>query len=303
MGPRVPDPIVYADVRSQPEKTKIDRRSKFLKRKGPKNSLKSSAAAKRQKVNEELTALLSGFAEVDSLGSRKSLEDAQNDLRRLLNGRSPVDFPYGAVYVGVDQLVSILLGNNTYAEAVVECELCGYIVPGHVVTLTPMLVVGQDVESDNPVMGISTWLSRHFSKHVQNCPLCNARGIAVQDSRMMRMSKILSIPPLLCLSLESRFILLEREISLQCQGIEYSLELRGLVYHSESHFTARVIRPDGGIWFQDGIVMQQAMVWDGMLGLDVAIETLRMRGSRTAVVALCITLRIVRILRRNGCQV
>jgi hypothetical protein len=43
------------------------------------------------------------------------------------------------------------------------------------------------------------------------------------------------------------------------------LKLRGIVYHGDSHFTSRIISPEGNIWFHDGMTTGGTCETDGHL--------------------------------------
>ncbi|KAJ7120527.1 hypothetical protein C8R43DRAFT_883521 [Mycena crocata] len=41
--------------------------------------------------------------------------------------------------------------------------------------------------------------------------------------------------------------------------------LRAIIYHGENHFTSRIIKPSGQIWYHDGILTGGECKPDGML--------------------------------------
>ncbi|KAJ7219790.1 hypothetical protein C8J57DRAFT_1095181 [Mycena rebaudengoi] len=227
-------------------------------------------ASQLKDISPELDKLMDGFSAVLSgTSGSTALEDIRDEVRRLLHARSPGKFAYGSSYAGVDEVVLAVLGDRVYGTGVVKCTACGYTVPGRIDTLTSNLLLGRIrslEEQGRDIFGLSTWLAHHLSKKVQKCPICTRNGVSSQ--RMTRRTTITAVPPLLCVFLDYSAVQLEAVVNVSCGGAVYPLHLKGIVYHGESHFTSRIIRRDGGIWFHDGIATGKSnnLGWDAGLG-------------------------------------
>ena len=60
-------------------------------------------------------------------------------------------------------------------------------------------------------------------------------------------------PPMIYLSLSDNSILFDQFLTLSQSQNRYGYALRGVTYFVDKHFTARLIKPDGHVWYNDGI--------------------------------------------------
>ncbi|KDR65319.1 hypothetical protein GALMADRAFT_82002, partial [Galerina marginata CBS 339.88] len=63
------------------------------------------------------------------------------------------------------------------------------------------------------------------------------------------------------------------------------LQLKGIVYHGQNHFTSRVIDSDRTIWYNDGIETGKNFIEDGHLS-TIADKDLRNRKDQNLVLAV-----------------
>ncbi|KAF8874336.1 hypothetical protein BD779DRAFT_1476546 [Infundibulicybe gibba] len=76
------------------------------------------------------------------------------------------------------------------------------------------------------------------------CPSCN--------SRLVRGFRYVGSPQILAFDLSNgQSHPLEQHRTLVVEERQYSYILRGIIYHGNDHFTARVITEGGGVWYHD----------------------------------------------------
>ncbi|KAF8867601.1 hypothetical protein BD779DRAFT_1464052, partial [Infundibulicybe gibba] len=73
-------------------------------------------------------------------------------------------------------------------------------------------------------------------------------------------------------------------------GAQYLYTLRGVIYHGNDHFTARIITREGDIWYHDGMLTGSELIPDGTLASRVDLTTCRSRVAIVAVYALISTI-------------
>jgi hypothetical protein len=61
-------------------------------------------------------------------------------------------------------------------------------------------------------------------------------------------------------------MMLDAALHLFKDDVRYRYNLRGVVYHGKFHFTSRLIKPNGQVWYHDGILTGSKCMQDGILG-------------------------------------
>ncbi|KAF8871882.1 hypothetical protein BD779DRAFT_1451485 [Infundibulicybe gibba] len=72
-------------------------------------------------------------------------------------------------------------------------------------------------------------------------------------------------------------------MTLLVDGRQHSYALRGIVYHGDNHFTARVVTVEGRVWYHDGMVTGRELVPEGILTSRIDLTSCQ---SRTAIVTV-----------------
>ena len=81
-----------------------------------------------------------------------------------------------------------------------------------------------------------------------------------------------STPSVLVFEINSRNIKVSKTLKFEQDGETVVLDVRGLIYHGDFHFTSRIIGTDGMVWFHDGLVTGNSMVYDGLIdSLDLSV--------------------------------
>ncbi|KAF8145875.1 hypothetical protein K438DRAFT_1871179 [Mycena galopus ATCC 62051] len=60
-------------------------------------------------------------------------------------------------------------------------------------------------------------------------------------------------PPCFYLSLSDKNVVIDPVVTLNMEETKVRYVLRGVVYSGNLHFTSRIIKPNGSIWYHDGI--------------------------------------------------
>jgi hypothetical protein len=61
------------------------------------------------------------------------------------------------------------------------------------------------------------------------------------------------VPPVIIFNIVHEKLLFDDEIRLEVQGIQRVRALRGIIYGGQGHFTCRIVKRDGAMWFHDRI--------------------------------------------------
>jgi hypothetical protein len=89
-----------------------------------------------------------------------------------------------------------------------------------------------------------------------HCHSCN--------QHLIRTHMFLNYPTMLAFDLSGHTTLLSKSLNItQQNGQCTTYELRGVIYHHNDHFTARIITSDGMVWHHDGIATGQQTEYEG----------------------------------------
>ncbi|KAK6988552.1 hypothetical protein R3P38DRAFT_2573321, partial [Favolaschia claudopus] len=61
------------------------------------------------------------------------------------------------------------------------------------------------------------------------------------------------VPPILYFNVHDSNIKLDHELRMTVKGVPITYMLRGVIYSGGNHFTCRVVRESGDVWYHDGI--------------------------------------------------
>ncbi|KAJ7263011.1 hypothetical protein C8J57DRAFT_1070906 [Mycena rebaudengoi] len=209
-------------------------------------------------LSREMSVLVDGFEEMTS-GSA-TLEEARDRVRRMVHVRDPVNFPYGHMNASVDLLTMLLMPDDECGTARTKCTRCDYELSGTVNTFGHQLTVS---------------LSNALHRDQNAVPV-----------RMLRSTSIIRVPQLLCLHIINKRIELDPTLRFNCQGQESVLQLRGIVYLGELHFTSRIVTSGGSIWYHDGITTRGSAVYEGEMSTLTSLSALYSCRGREAVLAV-----------------
>ncbi|KAJ7809641.1 hypothetical protein B0H14DRAFT_3759029 [Mycena olivaceomarginata] len=211
-----------------------------------------------QKSTRYLAHLADGFNDYKSKAN--ILESARDCVRSLLHDKSPGDFPWGQTLVALDILASEVFGSHEWGTRTTKCGQCD-----HVDVQVPWFSSHQSITRAPDLRArykkhyaISHWLAaQKIRKANRTCPK--------YGNGMLDIIGLDVVPDKLFLSLDDPKIVLDPAIHLVAGDIRQRYALRGIIYAGENHFTSRIIKENGAIWYHDGIATGRECQYDGQL--------------------------------------
>jgi hypothetical protein len=175
---------------------------------------------------------------------RLSLEDARDNVRYILNTDNPNIFPNGPVGIGIDDLArSMFYVDEPLTSSSKKCMDCNFSMTSkHVVNYYIDLQMSSlNIQaSDTLTQILSRLLSRPSST---KCPEC---------SGIMEINTIFKkAPPIIVIYAPYAKFKIVKKIKFQSN--KSTMNLKGVVYYGQNHYTSRIIDTSGNIWFHDGM--------------------------------------------------
>jgi hypothetical protein len=193
-----------------------------------------------KEINQEnIKSLSLGFKKY--LNKKSTLEAVRDSVRKKLHAQIPTQFPYGTTGTSVGALASVILSSNkSVAISTPKCTKCEYTEPAMDDMLGFVLHENEEIPKST-----SNWLTSLEHETHENCPRCSA---ALRQPIAFK-----AVPNLLVFEINSRNVKISKTIKF-VQGDEtVVLNIRGLIYYGEFHFTSRIIGSEGNVWYHDGM--------------------------------------------------
>src|SRR6202050_5973387 len=89
-----------------------------------------------------------------------------------------------------------------------------------------------------------------------------------------------SLPSLLIFEIDSNNITLSKTIGFKGDDGLKVLQLKGIVYHGDFHFTSCIVSSDGVVWFNDDITTGRQCKTDGDLETMSSKKLMKCRGKK-----------------------
>ena len=195
-----------------------------------------------------------------------SLEDIRDILRKRLHAKHPTEFPMGTAGTSAAGLLTgIFYTRKTLAFASVKCTQCDY--EDNPVDGSLSLVL---YEMSNKSESTGLWLKNlehHTSEKCQDCSKPLQKSISYN-----------SPPSLLIFEINSNNITLSKAVEFKGDDGMKVLQLKGIVYHGDFHFTSCIVSSDGVVWFNDGITTGRQCKKDGDLETMSSRKVMKCRG-------------------------
>src|ERR1700736_6350351 len=175
------------------------------------------------------------------MNGQTSFETARDTIRHQIHTQSPAEFAYGTRGTSViDLTAAILAPHDLIAVSSPQCTNCDYSEPIMDDTLRFILY-------EKAVTPKSTcqWLGSLEHETHKKCPDCS--------SALTQPINFKSAPNVLVFEINSRNIKISKTLKFVQNGETVVLDVRGLIYHGDFHFTSRIIGADGIVWYHDGI--------------------------------------------------
>jgi hypothetical protein len=71
---------------------------------------------------------------------------------------------------------------------------------------------------------------------------------------MMQPVSFKTVPSVLVFEINTRNIKVSKTLRFEQEGKTVILNVRGLIYHGDFHFTSRIIGTNGIVWYHDGMI-------------------------------------------------
>jgi hypothetical protein len=175
------------------------------------------------------------------MNGQATFETARDTIRHELHSQGPAQFPYGTIGTSVAALASAILAPHDFvAISSPECTNCEYSEP----PINGRLEFVLHKKEDTP-KSICKWLGSLEHETHEKCPLCL--------SAMIQPISFKFIPSVLVFEINSKNIKVSKTLKFEQEGETAVLDIRGLIYHGDFHFTSCIIGTDGMVWYHDGI--------------------------------------------------
>jgi len=175
------------------------------------------------------------------MNGQASFETARDTIRDELHIQSPAQFPYGTRGTSVAALASAILApHDCVAISCPECTNCEYSEPYINDRLELVLYEKEDTPKST-----CKWLGSLEHETHEKCPHC--------FSAMMQPVSFKSAPSVLVFEINSRNIKVSKTLKFEQEGETVVLDVKGLIYHGDFHFTSCMIGTDGMVWYHDGM--------------------------------------------------
>jgi hypothetical protein len=206
------------------------------------------------------------------MDGQASFEAARDAIRHKLHSQSPDEFPYGTRGTSVSALVSkILAPHNSVAFSSPECTNCEYSELSIDDRLEFMLYAKEDAPKST-----CHWLGSLKHETHGRCPQC--------FSAMMQPISFKTAPSVLVFEINTRNIKVSKTLKFEQEGEMVVLDVRGLIYHGDFHFTSRIIGTDGIVWYHDGMTTGSNCENDGYFDKFSSNNLLNCRGKKLILV-------------------
>ena len=94
----------------------------------------------------------------------------------------------------------------------------------------------------------------------------------------------MSAPNVLVFEINSKNIKISKTLKFVQDGETVVLDVRGLIYHGDFHFTSRIIGNDNNVWYHDGMTTGSTCENQGDFDSFSTKELLKCKGKRLLLV-------------------
>ena len=206
------------------------------------------------------------------MNGQATFETARDTIRHEIYTKNPEQFPYGTRGTSVAALTSTILAPHGFvAISSPVCTSCEYSEP----SIDDRLEFVLHEKEDTP-KSTSKWLGSLEHETHEKCPHC--------FSAMMQPINFKSAPNVLVFEINSRKIKVSKTLKFEQEGETVVLDIRGLIYHGDFHFTSRIIGTDGMVWYHDGMTTGSSCENEGDFDKFSSRKLLRCKGKKLILV-------------------
>ncbi|KAJ7189867.1 hypothetical protein B0H12DRAFT_1040062 [Mycena haematopus] len=200
--------------------------------------------------------LSEGFEAVGN-GTR-SLDTVRDQVRTLLTKDYPVSLAQGPHLVAFNDLVDAMFSRSFYGSITTTCPTCGTLAedPSGLECIWNVDRVNDLVRKYKGSYSLSHWLKAQWVTAGDHpCLVCRRPLLSI--------TRLKSAPPFVILHLSTNLILINPSIVFKVGPDQVKYFIRGVIYHGDLHFTCRIIRANGDVWYHDGIETAQYVEPEG----------------------------------------
>jgi hypothetical protein len=209
------------------------------------------------------------------MNGQASFEQARDTIRHELHTQSPAQFSYGTRGTSVSALASTIFApRNFVAISSPECTNCKYSKLPIDDRLDFVLYEKEDTPKSS-----SHWLRSLEHETHERCPEC--------FSAMMQPISFKSVLNVLIFEINSRNIKLSKTLKFEQEGETVVLDVRGLIYYGDFHFTSHIIGTDGIVWYHDGMTTGSSCESEGNFDKLSSRNLLMCKGKKTDPSGVC----------------
>ncbi|KAJ7318343.1 hypothetical protein DFH08DRAFT_714817 [Mycena albidolilacea] len=213
-------------------------------------------------VTEYTDQLGKGF-ESYALKTRTS-ETVRDQVRRSLATANPTGFPNGPEFTFLYMLTDTMFGSCFWGRETLKCLKCNLVdnvTQGYPCTRTVYKDVGLKATYKDEYM-LSHWLNAlKISRTFGRCTVCKG-GLA-------RIEVPVIAPPVLHFALDDSSIRLDPSFNITVWQATVRYALRSVIYIGNHHFTTRILKENGDVWFHDGIETGLTCIAEGQALLGI----------------------------------
>ncbi|KZT27283.1 hypothetical protein NEOLEDRAFT_1060764 [Neolentinus lepideus HHB14362 ss-1] len=146
----------------------------------------------------------------------------------------------------VNELCEELLNTNPIGSIVTSCDTCNNINRTSIdkLSFNCYRPTHQTNNDDSQATSIKDWIVQNLS------PEGTFQGVKCCRKDIQSITTLTKIPRILAFHVSNTDLLPDKNFTLQLKS-KQKLNLRGLIYFGDFHFTSRFISKNGDIWFND----------------------------------------------------
>jgi hypothetical protein len=196
----------------------------------------------------------------------RALETVRDQVRASLAHDNPAGFPAGPVFTYLYMLTDAVFGTSVWGRDTIKCVACNLIASeraGYPCTRTVYKHAGLSSRYKQDYM-LSHWLNDlKISRAIGRCRICKS-GLA-------RIEVPDVAPPVLYFAVDDPMIKFDPALNISVGGMGVRYVLRSVIYVGNHHFTSRIIKENGDVWYHDGIETKSTSIAEGNIhSLDPA---------------------------------
>jgi hypothetical protein len=199
-----------------------------------------------------------------------SIETARDSIRHMLHQTDPRLFPYGQMGCSVNDLVTFMLTpDKAVLTQTLNCTSCNY-------------TIRSNYDSNDYVFHLSESFATSPSAYIHN-KLTYTAYLSCQRCSGLATKKLqFNTPPdILAFNFSIHNVCIEKVLKLIVGNVEYTFNIKGIIYIGRFHFTSRIITTNKFVWYHDSRETGSHCISNGHLN-DWNTDSLRICRERNA---------------------